>query len=121
MSDSKKTGRKTALWPEVTSTICDALEAGAFLETAFVLAGVSKSAVYEWLRRGNREKSGPYRDFADSLKKANATCELRLLQVINTAAPRIWFASAWLLERRWPSKWARRTPAEGTHPAMAKG
>lgn len=38
--------------------------------------------------------------------QASARTELRLLSAIHKAAESDWLAAAWILERRWPDRWA---------------
>jgi len=102
-----KTGRPTKLTPEIQKVIVDAISAGGFIETAVTLAGVSKDTFYQWLKRGNREKSGIYRDFTDSIKKALATAETHYMALIGRAAKTQWQAAAWMLERRFRHNWAK--------------
>ena len=116
MEIKKKTGRPEILTPEIQKIICSALLAGGFLETSIVVGGISKSTFYKWMKRGEREKSGPYREFMDAIKKALATAEVKFLNVIGTASGSQWQAAAWILERRWPKKFARRYVPEGSHP-----
>jgi hypothetical protein len=74
--------RATKLTPEVHRRIVDYLKAGAYLETAAAGAGVSKTTLYDWLRRGARATTGPHHDFAEAVQHATAEDELRgVLQV----------------------------------------
>lgn len=125
-------GRPTKLTPETQQTIAQAIRANAYPETAAALAGIDRDSFYEWLKRGVREESGPYREFSDTIKKALAVGQMRDLAVIDKAAngydvqkTRVvdgpdgkittvetyrefaWQAAAWRLERRFPRLWSR--------------
>lgn len=117
------TGRPTKLTPEIQKTIMDALRRGSYMETAAAYAGISKNTLYDWLRRGAREKQRlannsrarmlkderPFVEFSDAIKKAQAEAELRDLEIIRKAAEEgEWQASAWRLERKFPDKFGRR-------------
>jgi hypothetical protein len=94
--------------PEVRAKLVQAVAAGNYLETAASYAGISKDTLYRWLRRGAKEKQGPYRDFAEAVRKAMADAEVRDVARVAQAAEKNWQAAAWRLERKFPAKWGRR-------------
>ena len=51
-----RTGRPSALTPEVAARIVDAVAAGNHITTACEAAGVSRSAVYAWLARADEAR-----------------------------------------------------------------
>src|SRR4051794_5885846 len=102
--------RPSKLTDETASRILTALRTGCYMETAAAFAGIHKSTLHDWLKRGRSESKGRYREFSYSVEKALAESELRDLAVIARASERQWQASAWRLERRWPQRWARRSP-----------
>ena len=60
-----------------------------------------------WMARGKQERRGPFRDFWDALKKAEAELVIELVERINAAAARgTWQAAAWTLERRHPEQFS---------------
>ena len=95
---------------------------GNYIETASALAGINKTTVYEWLKRGAREKERlenqpngrmrkdeePFVRFSNAVEKAQAEAEQRDLLIIAKASANDWKASAWRLERRFPAKWGRK-------------
>ncbi len=108
--------RPTKLTPETVSALCEALRAGAYLETASRAAGVAPSTLHGWLRRGKiaeeREElqadEVPFLELVEAVKKAQAVAELEALRVIREAAERgSWQAAAWFLERSNPAGWSR--------------
>lgn len=115
-------GRPTVLTPEVQEAIVKALHVGAYVETAAATAGIRKSTLYDWLRRGAREKrrllkekkakpkrgESRYVAFSDAVKKAMADSELLDIATIAKASRRTWQAAAWRLERKYPDRWGRR-------------
>lgn len=117
-----KGGRPTKLTPKLQEEICKAIRAGNYIETAAAFAGISKNTLYEWLRRGAREKErlaknprakikkseAPFVEFSDAVKKALAAAEVRDVMLIGKAAETQWQAAAWRLERRFPERWGRR-------------
>ena len=117
-----KGGRPTKLTPKLQEEICKAIRAGNYIETAAAFAGISKSTLYEWLKRGAREKErlaknprakikkseAPFVEFSDAVEKALAASEVRDVMLIGKAAETQWQAAAWRLERRFPERWGRR-------------
>lgn len=101
-------GRPTKLTPELQTQVVQAIAAGNYMETAAQYVGVNKVSLYAWLKRGNRQKKGPYREFLNAVKKALAQAEIRDVAIISTAAMTQWQAAAWRLERKTPGKWGRR-------------
>lgn len=124
----KERGRPTVLTPEVTDTILTLVRAGNYLEVAAAAAGVSRDSLFEWLKRGARERRSvtdgkrqkprkseqPFVDFSDALQKARGTSEAADLEVIRRAAVKNWQAAAWRLERKHPQRWGRRERHEIT-------
>ena len=102
-------GRPSKLSKELTENLLNFIRAGAFVETAVNASGISKDTLYAWLKRGKRESKGAYREFSDAFQKASAEFEVGGILKIRAAAkdPKGWFAMAWLLERRFPDRWAR--------------
>lgn len=115
-------GRPTKLNYEVQEKIIQAIKAGNYIETAAAYAGISKSTLYDWLKRGEREKQrvakNPsyrirksekiYVEFSDAVEKALAEAEMRDVLLIGKAAEEQWQAAAWRLERKFPERWGRR-------------
>jgi transposase len=120
--------RPVLIEPERAKRIADLILAGNNAETAAMACGVSRASYYAWMARGRAErdrldadpKSKPklseaiYLEFLDTIEKAKAEAEARLVVLIQKAAqtPRTWQAAAWLLERRDPKNWGRVTRTE---------
>lgn len=121
-----KTGRPTKLTSEIQNKIVTAIRAGNYIETAAAYAGISKNTLYDWLKRGAREKErlernprarikkseAPYVEFSDAVEKAMAEAEIRDVAIIAKAAEENWQAAAWRLERKYPERWGRREKIE---------
>lgn len=115
-------GRPTKLTPELQNRIATLIRAGNYVETAAASAGVSKNTIYDWLRRGAREKQriaknprlriikkeAPFVEFSDVIEKAQADSESRDVALIAKAAEEQWQAAAWRLERKFPDRWGRK-------------
>lgn len=111
------------LTPRVVERVGLSLRHGDYLETAAVLAGVTRQTLYNWLSRGQAEaellEADPeadvnpaealYLDFFDTTTHARAVAECRDVEIIARAGDlEDWIASAWLLERRRPEKYGPR-------------
>lgn len=101
-------GRPTKLTKETQAKIVEAVRAGAYIETASVFAGIDKASLYAWMKRGNAQSKGIYREFLNAIEKAFAESELRDIMNIGNAAKDNWQASAWRLERKFPDRWGRK-------------
>jgi transposase len=110
-------GRPISLTPEVQAVIIAAIQKGNYRRTAAAKAGVCERTLYNWEERGEAGEE-PFREFLQALKTAEAKAEAMLLEEIRTAqgaipgpggrGPDLWQSKAWILERRWPKRWAQR-------------
>ncbi|NHQ60586.1 hypothetical protein G9409_08295 [Chlorobium sp. BLA1] len=98
--------------PKITAEkiecIVDVLGAGHYREVACKLAGIDRKTLTNWLKRGEREQSGLYRELYTGVMQAEAKAEVYHLKNIETASVKNWFASAWFLERKHPERWGKR-------------
>lgn len=117
-----KKGAPTKLNDEVQHKIITAIKQGNYIETAASYAGINKSSLYLWLKKGEREKQRVeknsrykikkseeiYVNFSNAVEKALAEAEMRDVIRIDKAANENWQAAAWRLERKFPKKWGRK-------------
>ena len=96
----KPKGRKSKFTAPVKKRIIEALTAGTTYEIAAQYAGISRSTLYEWIKKGEKEEDTTYRTFYDNIKKAEAEGAVVHLGTIAQASKKDWKAAAWLLERR---------------------
>ncbi|MGB7510434.1 MAG: hypothetical protein WBP54_03990, partial [Pelodictyon phaeoclathratiforme] len=71
---------------EITLCIVDALGAGHYREVACKLAGIDRRTLLNWLKRGQRERAGVYRDLYLAVERAEAKAEVFHLKNIETAS-----------------------------------
>lgn len=108
-------GRPTSLTPEVAKAICDTIEAGNYRSVACAAAGISRATLVNWERLGAEGKA-PYADFLAELQSAEARFEIKIVGELRNAVKGIpgessadlWQSKAWLLERRFASRWCAR-------------
>lgn len=103
-----KGGRPTKLTPEVQEKICNAIRAGNYYEAACAYAGIGYSTFRTWMIKGEKARSGKYREFVEAIKKAEYEAEVRLVAQWQKHMPENWQAIATFLERRYPERWGRR-------------
>ena len=106
-------GRKTKLTPEVQEIIVDGINAGLTLGLTCARAGVARSTFYDWLEKGEAAKSGVLMEFSDTVSRARADSAMRLVSQITLQAPTDWRAAAFLLERRFPDDYGKRSEITG--------
>ena len=108
-------GRPTSLTSEVMKVIIEAVEGGNYRATAAAAAGVHRNRMAEWEKRGEAGEE-PYAEFACALQMAEAKAEMTLLRELRSAQPGVpgvsgadvWTTKAWILERRFASRWCAR-------------
>lgn len=101
-------GRKSKLTPELIVRVEQLLSAGNYVTTVCDFVGIDKSTWYRWLEQGSKEEAGLFREFCDTVKKAEAGAEVRAVTGILKAGQTSWQALAWFLERKHPEKWSSR-------------
>lgn len=96
--DQKADLRRDGTPRTVADAICDHLASGMLVDQAAALVGVSRPAIYEWLRTGAqlRQRNTPRRDmtkaqrlaaeFHQAAELALAECERRDIAALNTLA-----------------------------------
>jgi hypothetical protein len=114
-----KRGRPSKLTKEVAERICNAVQVGNHYCAAAAYGGITYQTLREWLKKGEKQRAGEFRDFLDAMKKAEADAEIALVAAWRSSAGKNWLAAAAFLERRYPERWARqRTGPEGSAPAL---
>jgi len=100
-----KQGRpRNVMTEEKVEAILRAVRVGLHPDRAAEAAGVPAAAMRQHKRRNP--------DFVTALKEAAATAEQSYLGRILLHTEKQWTACAWILERRWPERWAKREPKE---------
>jgi len=116
-------GRKLTLNTELIDSIANWLKLGYYQEDAAIMAGISESTFYKWIKRANEldisddepkdETDELFLQLLQAVKKARAESEGAHIRNIRRAADNgNWQASGWFLERSFPKKWGRRSALE---------
>lgn len=68
----RRRGRQPLLTPDVQKRMLDEITLGATLTDACLLVGVARNTALMWVRKGEAQKKGIYRDFLHALEQARA-------------------------------------------------
>lgn len=113
----KKPGRPTLLNPTRQDALLKAIEQGMPLKQAAAVAGISYDTLNHWQNRGENENAPiEYRQFCQLLQRSHAVAMQVHLSSICEAAKRDWKAAAWMLEKRFPTDFARPQQIEHMKP-----
>lgn len=79
---------KCKLTPELTRDICKTIIEGNFDYIAARVNRVGKTTFYEWMKKGEQQKTGKYRNFRDSIRHAEAIREQNLVSEVRVKDPK---------------------------------
>lgn len=98
-----------ALGVDQVAQIESLIRAGATTEVAARSVGIDRVTLWRWLQEGERARAGSRaRELHVRVERARAQSEAGLIARIAAAAGTgSWGAAAWLLERRFPERWAK--------------
>jgi transposase len=101
--------RPTKLTPELLDRITLAIRAGNYAKTACEMVGIGETTFYRWMEEGEKDTGKKeFREFRESIKRAEAEAEVRSVALIRQAADGgTWQAAAWYLERKHGDRWGR--------------
>lgn len=94
--------------------ILELVRQGCTHRVAALRAGVSESTFYSWRDRGQKARSGKFRQFYEDLQTAEAQAEATLTLQMRVHGRTEWRAVAWMLERRFPSTWRAKQTVDAT-------
>ena len=108
-----RNGRPSKLTPEVTEKIARLVSEGSFYEPAAIAAGVAYPSMRQWFLQGQADKAAGlttrFSKFTDALVHAQAQAETRMVSTLAKGGEGKypdWRAQAFVLERRYPQRWA---------------
>lgn len=109
----RRVGAPTKLNETVIARVVEALEDGATYEVAAMSAGIHRDTLRQWREQGTRDladgKRTQFGDLVAAVQDASARAEVELIRQVRAHGHTDWRAPAWILERRYPDRWARRT------------
>lgn len=107
--EKKGPGRRSKLNPALQEEIASYIRKGAFIERACQLCGIDKATYFRWLERGEKETSGPYREFLDAMTHARARVQQDAIEIVLKDALVNAESAKWFLERSFFTEWGRRS------------
>lgn len=115
--DESKTGRRSKMTAATVVSLIDALASGQSRRVAATMAGISQSCLFRWLAEGREDPDSPEGDLVRRVEQAEAEFLARHVANVERAAidDKQWTASAWLLERKDPEAWARKSRVSVEH------
>ena len=105
--------RPTKLTPEVHEIIINSVKAGMTYRLACVRVDIDESTLYRWLTAGETQVRGRYCEFRKDFQRAIADSAEVLLNQIRVKTYDDWRAAAFILERRFPDDYGKRTEVTG--------
>lgn len=101
--------RPTDLTPEMGTALVKLIKGGMPLSRAADHEGIHWSTFCRWMKRDG----SPYEAFRDSVKRAKAASQKKMIRDIRRGVEN-WQARAWYLERSDPKNWGRRDRLDTT-------
>lgn len=95
---------------EIIEQLCNAREHGLNITDCANLCNVSRETIYSWLKKGEKAKSGKYKQFYERFQKASTKFKFYHLDKITKDES--WQSSAWILERTFPDEYGRKEKHE---------
>jgi len=95
-------GRNCKLNIELQNKICEWIQAGNYDYISARACGIGKTTFYLWLKKGQEQKTGKYRDFLNAITRAKGTFETEAIKEIGFKH------KEWILERSRPERWGIR-------------
>ena len=100
------------LTPQISARICDAIAKGHSIQGACGFAEISEPTFYNWIHRGEKAKTGKYKQFVCDVELAKAKATQKVEQVIIDNIPDNPKDAKWWLTKRRPETYGDRTYTE---------
>ena len=105
--------RKMKLNSQIQEAICNEIKRGTPITSACLIAGISKDTYYRWYRKGEKAKTGRFKEFYNKIEEAKAyAIALRVENIRKAGRNGSWQADAWWLERMVPESFGRKDKME---------
>lgn len=110
-------GRPSKLTPEVQQRVIGALRLGLSRSAAAGVGRIAPRTLRDWLSRGERGEA-PFDDLLEAVETAEGQAQAKLTGMLLKAASGDPKVTKWLLERRFPEDWGRRSANKGEDRAV---
>jgi len=112
-------GRKTKLNEATKMKFLQGLKLGLTYDLAASYAGVDRTTIYNWMRRGQDEDEGIYVDFFNAVKQSEGLCAAQCMtRIIRAAENGQWQAAGWIMERRYGYRQRQDITVSGADDAL---
>ena len=112
-------GRKTKLNEQTKTKFLQGLKLGLTYDLAASYAGVDRTTIYNWMRRGQDETEGIYFDFFHAVKQSEGLCAAQCMtRIIRAAENGQWQAAGWIMERRYGYRQRQDIQVSGAEDAL---
>ena len=102
-----RTGRPSSYTPALARALCSSIASGLPIGVACRRHGIARQTLHDWRVQGRAGRE-PFAGLVARFQQATAEAESNSVLAVFKAAKRDWRAAAWLLERRWPQRYALR-------------
>ena len=102
------------LTPELSAKLCEAIAKGHSILGACGYAGIHETTYYNWIHRGEKAKSGKYKEFYCDVEIAKAKATETVESVIIDSIPDNPKDAKWWLTKRRPETYGDRQYNETT-------
>jgi hypothetical protein len=110
-------GRVAKLTPELREKFCGLVRDGNYMQAACAGVGISFATFRNWYNRGRKALRGPYLEFFEAVRLAQAESEAQLVKNWQAQVPENWQAARDFLARRFPARWGPKD----SHEVVGKG
>jgi hypothetical protein len=114
-------GRVAKLTPELREKFCGLVRDGNYMQAACAGVGISFATFRNWYNRGRKALRGPYLEFFEAVRLAQAESEANLVKNWQAQVPENWQAARDFLARRFPARWGPKDSHDVSLSGKAKG
>lgn len=109
MNDKKRTVVPLfARRPGMYECIMQLVQDGHHLSTVANAIGIKAQTIMKWLKYGQSGKNKAYLQFLKDFRAAESVAEVNRFNKLKEDGDGDWKSSAWILERRYPERWAKQ-------------
>jgi hypothetical protein len=114
-------GRVAKLTPELREKFCGLVRDGNYMQAACAGVGISFATFRNWYNRGRKALRGPYLEFFEAVRLAQAESEAQLVKNWQAQVPENWQAARDFLARRFPARWGPKDSHDVSLHGKGKG
>jgi hypothetical protein len=108
-------GRPTKLQPERVARLLEALREGNYYRAACAKADIGFNTFRAWMKAGQAQRHGKFREFLNSVKKAEGEAQAEIVAQWRKHCPENWQACRDFLARRNAAEWGQKDKRQVEH------